>query len=221
MTMKKIVILSLAALLMLSGCGSYEAAGTYTGAYFGSIVGSAIGGISNGRRGHDVGTLIGLAGGAMVGAAIGRAADNAEADRRYSHYDGPSGINSRMPREFMADASALEISHVEMVDATYDGQLSRGEVARIVFEITNTSSKPVYSVQPSVREMTRNRHIHISENVLVECINPRETIRYTAQIKADNGLRNGEAIVRVAVFQAGREIASQSRELRIQTFKRR
>jgi hypothetical protein len=125
-----------------------------------------------------------------------------------------------MPRGYVANAAALEISHVQLVDATNDGQLKRDESAHIVFEIRNTSTKPIYSVQPSVREMTGNKHIHISENILVECIHPNEVIRYTAQVKADHGLRNGEAVIKVSVFQAGREVSSQSQFLRIATFKR-
>ena len=46
--MKKMLILSLGMLLVLSSCGTYEGAGAYTGAQFGSIVGSAIGGITGG-----------------------------------------------------------------------------------------------------------------------------------------------------------------------------
>ena len=90
----------------------------------------------------------------------------------------------------------------------------------MVFEITNKSKETVYSVQPSVQEVSGNKHVHISENILVEGMRPGETIRYTAQIKADNRLRNGEAVIRVGVFQAGREITSQTRDYPIRTFKR-
>lgn len=243
--MKKVLVLSLSALLVMSSCGSYQAAGAYTGAHFGSIVGSAIGGISGGWRGHDIGALVGLAGGAAVGAAIGAAADNAQEERYAKRYEGRKGVNVRqsIPDESGFDpmgrgddrivldgmkgghrlSSApvkLEISNARLIDASHDGMLTRGESAHIVFEIRNLSSEPVYGVQPSVLEVTHNKHIHISENVLVECIPPQQTIRYTAQIKADNGLRNGEAVIRVAVFQAGREVASQTHDYRIVTAKR-
>jgi hypothetical protein len=89
----------------------------------------------------------------------------------------------------------------------------------MVFEIHNPTSMPVYGVQPSVIEITRNKHIHISENILVECIQPKETIRYTAQVKADNRLKDGEAVIRISVLQSGREISSQSRDFRIRTSK--
>ena len=238
--MKKMLILSLSVLLVMSSCGSYEAAGAYTGAQFGSIIGSAVGGLSGGWRGHNVGTLVGMAGGAVVGAAIGAAADN-KAEQRYaervqqrnqryetddSGYD-PSGrgddrimIDGMKGSSLTAGPVKLEIGNVRLVDDSGDGQLTRGESARIVFEIRNASSQPVFGVQPSVMETTNNKHIHISENILVECIQPNETIRYTAQIKADNGLRNGEAVIRVGVFQAGREVTSQTHDYRILTKKR-
>ena len=76
--MKKTLLVSVSALLLLSSCGTYTGMGAYTGGTFGSIIGSAIGGISGGRHGSDVGTLIGMAGGAMVGAAVGAAADKAQ-----------------------------------------------------------------------------------------------------------------------------------------------
>ena len=240
--MKKVLIPSLGVLLTMSSCGSYEGMGAYTGAQFGSIIGSAVGGLSGGWRGHNVGTLVGMAGGAVVGAAIGAAADN-KAEQRYaervqqrnqryetddSGYD-PSGRgDDRIIIDGMrgggsnalAAPRALEISHARLLDANRDGLLTRGEAAHVVFEITNNSAAPVYSVQPSVREITGNRHVHISENILVECIEPHQTIRYTAQVKADNGLRNGEAVIRVAVFQAGREVTSQTKEFRLATAKR-
>ena len=75
--MKKILILSLGAIILLSGCGTYAGEGAFVGASFGSVIGSAVGGISGGFRGSDIGTLVGMAGGAVVGGAIGAQADNA------------------------------------------------------------------------------------------------------------------------------------------------
>ena len=90
----------------------------------------------------------------------------------------------------------------------------------MVFEISNTSSKPVYRVLPMVRELTGNKHIRVSENVLVESIMPGKGIRYTAVIRTDNKLHDGEAVFRISVFQGSREMASQAREFRIMTSKR-
>ena len=83
--MKKILLVSMSAVLLFTSCGTYTGAGAVTGGSFGSIIGSAIGGIAGGRHGSNVGTLIGMAGGAAVGAAVGAAADNAQ-QRQYEDY---------------------------------------------------------------------------------------------------------------------------------------
>ena len=114
----------------------------------------------------------------------------------------------------------LEIRNPRILDASRDGVLTRGEEARMVFEIYNNSSKPIFGVQPSVSEITGNRHIHISENILIESIAPGKGVRYTASIKADSGLKNGEAVIRIGVLQANKEIVSQARQFPIRTSKR-
>ena len=241
--MKKLLVLPFSALLLLSSCGSYTAAGAYSGATFGSIIGSAIGGIAGGRMGSDIGTLVGMAGGAAVGAAVGQAADNAE-QKRYEEYRRQRQATAERPRSYdygegddrlygfgedfspsssritPATEPCLEIRNPRIVDASRDGVLTRGEEARMVFEVFNTSEKPVYRVLPSVSEVTGNRHIRISENVLVECIMPGKGIRYTAIIKTDDRLRDGDAVFRISVYQGNREMLSQAREFRIATSKR-
>lgn len=264
--MKKTLVVSVCALLLLSSCGTYTGQGAYVGGSFGSIIGSAIGGIAGGWRGSDVGSLIGMAGGAAVGAAIGSAADKAE-QRRYEDYaeqrrqrryesnrstrsectvpqydenDEQSGFDSSnsgddrlygFDEDFSpkADSSsvsvsslslpAIEIRNAHIVDASHDGILSRGEEVRMVFEVFNNSSKPIFQIQPTVAEVTNNKHIYVSQNVLVESIMPGKGIRYTAVIKADNRLKDGEAVIRISVLQQNREIASQTKDFPIQTAK--
>ena len=233
--MKKILVVSVSSLLLLTSCGSYTASGAYTGGTFGSIIGSAIGGIAGGPRGSDIGTLIGMAGGAAVGAAVGAAADNAQQQRyedyRASHsqqrmdngddrlYGFDENFNS--PKGYASEPLAdIEIRNPRMIDASRDGELSRGEEARMVFEIYNHSSKPAYGVLPTVMEVTGNKHIRVSENVLVESIAPGKGIRYTAVIKTDDRLRDGEAIFRIGVSQRNKEVVSQTQEFRIRTSKR-
>ena len=126
---------------------------------------------------------------------------------------GPSSYN------VVSVPEALEIRNPRIVDSSRDGVLTRGEEARMVFEIYNNSSKPVFGVQPAVSEITGNRHIHVSENILIESIAPGKGVRYTASIKADSGLKNGEAIIRIGVLQANKEITSQTRQFVIQTRK--
>lgn len=244
--MKKVLLISVSALLLLSSCGTYTAEGAATGGWFGSVIGSAIGGIAGGHRGSDVGTLIGMAGGAIVGAAIGQAAEDAQQkkyedymaarQRTNNHrrddyqgsgsYDNSGNADDRLygfGEDFSARDDAeyggLEIRNPRLLDSSRDGILVRGEEARMVFEIYNTSAKPVYRIQPAVAEVSGNKHIHISENILIESIAPGKGVRYTATIKADNGLRDGEAVIRIGVLQANKEISSQTRNFTIETRK--
>lgn len=251
--MKKNLVISMSALLLLSSCGTYTGAGAVTGGSFGSIIGSAIGGIAGGYRGSNIGTLIGMAGGAAVGAAVGAAADNAERQRYEEHvaarqqqaaeharYDrsnqSDSGFDatnsgddrlygfgedfsSKVSETTTASSTNLEIRNPRIVDANRNGVLTRGEEARLVFEIFNVSSKPAYRVMPSVSEITGNRHIRVSENVLVESIMPGRGIRYTAVIKADDRLKDGNAVFKIGVFLDNKEIISQTQEFPIKTSK--
>ena len=248
--MKKILVISACSMLLMTSCGTYTATGAYTGGSFGSIIGSAIGGIAGGPRGSDIGSLIGMAGGAAVGAAVGSAADKAQQQKyedyraarqqraieqrqpqTYQSYDDENGADDRLygfDENFNSTSTVnvstalptIEIRNPRLLDASRDGELSRGEEARMVFEVFNVSSKPAYGVLPTVVEVTGNRHIRVSENVLVECIQPGKGIRYTAVIKTDDRLKDGEAVFRIGVRQRNKEISSQSREFRIRTNKR-
>ena len=248
--MKKVLLMSVGALLLLSSCGTYTADGAVTGGWFGSVIGSAIGGISGGHRGSHIGSLIGMAGGAVIGASVGQAADQAE-QRKYEEYkaarqrtnsnrnndysyrdnSGFDASNSGDDRlygfgeDFSSSSSGvaeggLEIRNARLLDSSRDGVLIRGEEARMVFEIYNTSDKVIRCVQPAVAEVTGNKHIHISENILIESIAPGKGVRYTASVKADNGLRDGEAVIRIGVLQANREITSQTRNFTVTTRKK-
>ena len=257
--MKKLLVISVGTMLMLSSCGTYAGSGAATGGYFGSIVGSAIGGITGGWRGSDIGSLVGLAGGAVVGAAIGAAADNAE-QQKYEDYkaqrqerirnmqrntpepesdnSGFDSTNSGDDRLFGFDENfsvtenlnapatlelrftPVAIRNARLIDASHDGVLVRGEEAKMVFEVFNNSERPAYRVLPMVTEVTGNKHIHISENVMVESIMPGKGIRYTATIKADSRLRDGNAVIRIGVMQGNKEIPSQTREFTIKTSRR-
>lgn len=73
--MKKIMLSTVCAALLLGSCDTYTGVGAYAGSTIGSILGSAVGGISGGPRGSDVGTIVGMAGGAIIGGAIGAKAD--------------------------------------------------------------------------------------------------------------------------------------------------
>ena len=69
-------------------------------------------------------------------------------------------------------------------------------------------------------EMTGNRHIHISDNVMIESIGPKQAMRYTAMLKADSRLKDGDALIRVSLLQGGREVPSQIKDYHLRTSRR-
>lgn len=272
--MKKMLILTVGATLLLSGCGTYAGSGAYTGAQFGTILGSAIGGISGGPRGSDVGTIIGMAGGAIVGGAIGDAADKRAKEEMYEHrervkerraanrrqtqqneydnsYDsGFDATNSgddriydfggsdytgnytaQQPTETMPLQSGveelasrmeyaphIEIRNARFVDDNQDGVISRGELCKVIFEVVNTGQSPIYDAQPTVIDVTGNKHLYVSPNMHVEKINPDRGIRYTAILKADNKLKPGTVKICCSVLQGDKAISKVS-EFNIETRK--
>ena len=245
--MKKTLILVMGSVLLLSSCSTYTGQGAYIGGSFGSVLGSAIGGISGGWRVEHVGSLIGLAGGAVVGAAIGSAADQKaqervaqyerqrDNDRQYGNsrqegYQQDGGYDDRIdfdapgPRGTTYNHNvndAIVIRNARIVDSDHDGVLCAGEECKVMFEIMNHSDKVLFDVQPTVYDVTGNKHIRISPDLHVESIAPKSGVRYTATILAGKKLKNGEVVIRMAVKQGNREIASQVKEIVVPTSKKK
>lgn len=241
--MKKSLIIGLCGVLVLSSCYSTAGTGAYVGGQFGHVIGSAVGGISGGRHGHDVGSLIGTVGGAVAGAAVGAAVENAQRNKyekqsagRYvdrvdsrdgSGFDPQGGGDDRIDFDgassfssFQPAAQPLLIRNVRLSDANDDMILTRNEECTVTFEIMNNSGKPLYNVQPTVMEVTGNKHVHISPNLVVDHIRPHKGVRYTATIKADGRLKDGMVKVRIGVSHHNGEISSQTREMVITTRKK-
>lgn len=116
---------------------------------------------------------------------------------------------------------ALQIRRVRVVDDNRDMVLSRNEECKIQFEIMNNSGRTVYDIQPTVVELTGNKHVQISPNINVESIPAGSGVRYTATILADGRLKDGEVRIRIGVLAGNREVASQIKELVIPTRKLR
>lgn len=226
--MKKIFILGLCGLLLLNSC-SNAADGAIIGGQFGNVLGSAIGGITGGGRGHDWGALIGTVGGVAAGAAVGAAVEKKHEEaynermqsrmQREMEDDDSYGRGSVNERYYVAYEPPLEIRYPAITESQRDGVLTRGEECTLRMEIYNTSDQPVYDVRPLVEDITHNKHVHISENLRVESIAPHAGVRYTATIKGDRRLKNGEIKVRVGVAQGNREARSQRRCFSVPTSK--
>lgn len=101
----------------------------------------------------------------------------------------------------------IEIKNARFVDDNQDGKIGRGELSKVIFEVYNRGNHTLYDVVPTVVEATGNRHIMISPNMHVESIQPGKGIRYTALVKADNRLKDGNAQFCVSVVQGNKKIS--------------
>lgn len=145
----------------------------------------------------------------------GRGTYSAASPRSYTPKEGVEpGYHVRYNAE-------IAIRNARFIDADHDGVLQAGEECKVTFEIMNNSSKTLYDVQPTVFDVTGNKHVHISPNLHVESIAPHSGVRYTASILADSRLKNGTIVIRVGVTQGNREITSQMQEFTVPTERRR
>ncbi len=106
-----------------------------------------------------------------------------------------------------AEAERLEIKNVCFTDANGDGILEADEEGKMVFEIYNHSDLPVFGIIPTVKEAEDNRHIQISPSITVEQIAPGSGIRYTASVKADRRIKDGEARLLVSAEHDGKPVS--------------
>ena len=112
----------------------------------------------------------------------------------------------------------VEIANARFVDANQDNKLNRNETCKIIFEVMNRGKQAVYDVVPTVVEVTGNKHICISPSIHIEKIEVGEGIRYTAMVKADSRLKEGNARFCVSVVCGGQTI-SKVNEFNIPTTK--
>ena len=219
--MKKVSIWIVSVALLVSSCGTYAGQGAYAGASFGSVLGSAIGGISGGWRGSDIGTVVGMAGGAAVGAAIGSAADKKQQERMDGYYNRPEQRERQYARVQPVPNNKVSndiiIRHARFIDANNDGILKAGEECKITFEIMNHTNHTLFDVQPTVYDVTGNKHLHISPNLLIESIAPNSGVRYTATVLAGKKLKDGTVKIRVGATLGYQGISANEQELTLVT----
>lgn len=134
-----------------------------------------------------------------------------------------SGANAPMsnaPSSQSVDASRVEqiygnvksdgkltIRNVLFADSNGDGMLSGEEIGRVSFEIYNETAAPIYNFDPSVVEAEANKRIYISPSVRVENIMPGQGLRYTATVKADRRIKDGEIRLLVSAQKEGKPIS--------------
>ena len=101
----------------------------------------------------------------------------------------------------------LTIRNVRFADSNGDGVLSGDEIGHVSFEIYNETAAPIYNFDPSVVEAEANKRIYISPSVRVENIMPGQGLRYTATVKADRRIKDGEIRLLVSAQKEGKPIS--------------
>ncbi len=132
-------------------------------------------------------------------------------------YPGSSSVENIA--EGITYTPSIEIRNARFIDADGDNQISRNEVCQVVFEVYNKGSQTIYDIQPMVVEATGNSHIYISPGVHVEKIAPGKGIRYTAMIKADNRIKDGNVKICLSVIEGNNHKISKVNEFNIPTHK--
>ncbi len=223
--MNRFIIVCLAGCVLLSGCatgrmgagnGGAVVAGAAIGGNLGSAMGGLIGSGNRGGRGGFRGSAIGTIIGTVAGAAIASAATAPkEEEKVYKVERTTSNVARAKATSPLAD---LQISNIRFIDDGRDQVIDAGELSKVIFEITNEGDQTAYNVLPVVTETTGSKYIYISSSILVEEIAPGEGIKYTANLEADEKLKNGSVTIHVAVAdEYGNEYDSQ--EFTLQTRK--
>lgn len=101
----------------------------------------------------------------------------------------------------------LTIRNVRFADSNGDGVLLGDEIGHVSFEIYNETAAPIYNFDPSVVEAEANKRIYISPSVRVENIMPGQGLRYTATVKADRRIKDGEIRLLVSAQKEGKPIS--------------
>lgn len=203
--------------------------GASFGSIFGGALGGIIGGPRGHNIGTMVGLITGGAGGAAIGAQQRserreRALNRAEDERqRYEQGETqPQRSRSTMGkarrnrnRELQSDryeaapidvvnepttsASPLQLRNLRFIGENGNQTIDRGETCQVVFELANSTGRTINNVVPYIHELNGNEHLVISPSTRIESIANGDAIRYTATIRADNKLKEGTAVFRIAV----------------------
>ena len=195
--MKSFLITTILILLLFSSCitsnqtlGSGDPTATMTGASIGGNLGGAIGGLigegNRGPRGAFRGSAIGSIIGTIAGAAIGNAVTAPKAEQNEVI---PSTANSH---------DGLRIRNIRFIDTDRNHIISSGESCKVIFEIMNEGTETAYNIVPVVEAIGPKR-LYISPSVVIEQLAPGDGVKYTANINADNRMKNGEITIHVAV----------------------
>lgn len=204
--------------------------GTIVGMASGAAMGAALGNAADRQQREEQHEIL-----ARRNQRIQREKAQASQGQQYGddayYYDNQSNVDSGIDPSQMVDSSnsgddridfgcagstvqpvdaaegKLTIKNVRFADDNGDGKLSGDETGKVTFEIYNNGNAPVYGFDPTVVEANSNKRIYISPSVHVENIMPGQGLRYTATVKADRRIKNGQIQLLVSAQKAGKPIS--------------
>lgn len=197
----------------LTSCTDRQMQGTMVGGTLGAVFGSSIGGLMNGPRGSDAGTAIGMAVGAVVGNAVTAPRDgnkNGRDDRQqrddvYGDYDNEApqsyGNGQRYAEEEKVEG--LSIKNIRFIDENGNQMLEKGEKAKILFEIHNTSDYTHFNVAPVV-SCNDPKRIIVSPTAIIANLEPGKAVTYTANILVTQKPHDDEAAFTLAIQEGAK-----------------
>lgn len=106
-----------------------------------------------------------------------------------------------------SESGKITIKNVRFVETAEHNVLHGGEVGKVKFEMYNETQAPIYNFMPTVVEADGNKRIYISPSVRVENIMPGQGLRYTATVKADKRIKDGEIRLLVSAQRDGKPIS--------------
>ena len=129
--------------------------------------------------------------------ALGKAKRNRNRDLQNERYEAaPIDVVSEPAT---TSASPLQLRNLRFVGENGNQTIDRGETCQVVFELANSTGRTINNVVPYIHELNGNEHLAISPSTRIESIANGDAIRYTATIRADNKLKEGTAVFRIAV----------------------
>lgn len=207
--MKKTIVM-LATAAGLSGCATQQGrqgdpAAVMVGAQVGGMAGAIIGEGLDGYGGSLFGSLIGT----VSGALLANAATTPRQEEGYS-MDETYAYAAEKGRGYpaMTGNTSLAIRKIRFIDADRNRTIDANETAKIIFEVMNTGRTDVYQVTPVIKELNEVKHLYISPSATIECIPAGDGIRYTANIRTDKKLKDGEALFQITVWEGNRGAVS-------------
>lgn len=226
--MKQVIVSVIAALLILTGCGSVKnmhpedraGVGAQIGAFVGWIFGAAIGGAIDGDRGADIGSFVGTAVGGVAGASIAVKAgeENDKEREKEMAWNALEDDRSQYNLPPLPTIPRLKIEDIllEEDSATTNQKIDAGETCRLTFIIINDGRRTSSYVEPIVKVKKGKSRIEVSKPMTIPAISVDERINYTVTVRASEKLKTGKAIFTITLNEKD-GYGTEEREFTVET----